>query len=75
VHTYRVLVATEQYTRRIIGFGVHAGVVDGPSLCRMFYDAIAHVAGNNRIITLWFTTNMDIKIFAIDKHIVTLKIE
>ena len=29
----------DQYTRRIIGFGVHAGSVDGPTLCRMFSDA------------------------------------
>jgi putative transposase len=26
----------DQYTRRIIGFGVHAGKVDGAALCRMF---------------------------------------
>jgi len=31
-----VLVVMDQYIRRIIGFGVHAGVVDGPTLCRMF---------------------------------------
>jgi hypothetical protein len=26
----------DQYTRRIIGFGVHAGTIDGALLCRMF---------------------------------------
>lgn len=31
-----VLVVMDHYTRRIIGFGVHAGAVDGPALCRMF---------------------------------------
>ena len=31
----------DQYTRRIIGFGVHAGAVDGTALCRMFNHAIA----------------------------------
>jgi putative transposase len=31
-----VLVVMDQYTRRIIGFGVHAGAVDGVALCRMF---------------------------------------
>jgi len=35
-----VLVVMDQYTRRIIGFGVQAGAVDGPSLCRMFNRAI-----------------------------------
>ena len=36
-----VLVVMDQFTRRLIGFGVHAGDVDGVALCRMF----------NRIIT------------------------
>ena len=30
----------DQYTRRIIGFGVHTGDVDGIALCRMFNAAI-----------------------------------
>jgi hypothetical protein len=30
----------DQYTRRIIGFGIHAGIVDGRALCRMFNRAI-----------------------------------
>jgi len=34
-----VMVIMDQYTRRIIGFAVHAGNVDGPTLCRMFNDA------------------------------------
>ena len=33
------MVVMDQYTRRIIGFGVHAGNVDGPAICRMFNDA------------------------------------
>jgi putative transposase len=36
-----VLVVMDQFTRRIIGFGVQAVAVDGPSLCRMFNQAIA----------------------------------
>lgn len=35
-----VLVVMDQFTRRIIGFGVQAGTVDGPSLCRMFNHAV-----------------------------------
>ena len=31
----------DQFTRRIIGFAVHAGYVDGVALCRMFNKAIA----------------------------------
>ena len=40
LRTYWVLVVMDQYTRRIIGFGVHAGSVDGVGLCRMFKRAI-----------------------------------
>jgi putative transposase len=30
----------DQFTRRIVGFGVHRGIVDGLTLCRMFNRAI-----------------------------------
>ena len=33
------MVVMDQYTRRIIGFAVHAGNVDGPTLCSMFNEA------------------------------------
>ena len=36
-----VLVIFDQFTRRIIGFGVHSGDVDGAALCRMFNTAIS----------------------------------
>ena len=41
LNTHWVLVVMDQFTRRIIGFGVHAGDVDGVALCRMFNTAIA----------------------------------
>src|ERR1700726_3235067 len=31
-----MLVVMDQFTRRIVGFGVHRDVVDGVGLCRMF---------------------------------------
>jgi putative transposase len=40
LRTHWVLVVMDQYTRRIIGFGVYPGVVDGIALCRMFNHAI-----------------------------------
>src|SRR5437016_10167734 len=40
LRTHWVLVVMDQYTRRIIGFGVHAGAVDGVALCRMFNHAV-----------------------------------
>lgn len=35
-----VMVVMDQFTRRIIGFAVHAGVVDGPIVCRLFNSII-----------------------------------
>jgi transposase InsO family protein len=35
------MVVMDQFTRRIIGFAVHAGNVDGPAVCRMFNEIIA----------------------------------
>src|SRR5262249_49932600 len=40
LRTHWVLVVMDQYTRRIIGFGVQAGTVNGVALCRMFNRAI-----------------------------------
>jgi transposase InsO family protein len=36
LRTHWVLVVMDQFTRRIVGFGVHRGAVDGVALCRMF---------------------------------------
>jgi transposase InsO family protein len=42
--THWVFVVTDQFTRRIVGFGIKAGHVDGFALCRMFTSAIAGTA-------------------------------
>jgi putative transposase len=34
------MVVLDQFTRRIIGFAVQPGAVDGPALCRMFNQVI-----------------------------------
>ena len=36
-----VMVIMDQFSRRIIGFAVHAGVLDGPTVCRMFNSIIS----------------------------------
>ncbi len=41
----------DQFTRRIIGFDVHAGGVDGPTLCRLFNQTIAGSTLPRRIST------------------------
>jgi putative transposase len=40
LRTYWVLVVMDQCIRRIVGFGIHAGTVDGSTLFRMFYRAV-----------------------------------
>jgi len=40
LRTHWVLVAMDQFTGRIIGFGVHRGIVDGVALCCLFGRAI-----------------------------------
>jgi putative transposase len=40
VKTHWMMVVMEQFTRRIIGFAVQPGAVDGPALCRMFNEVI-----------------------------------
>ena len=41
LQSHWVLIVLDQYTRRIVGFGVHRGHVDGRTLCRMFNSATA----------------------------------
>ncbi len=40
LRTHWVLVVMDQFSRRILGFGVQAGTVDGVALCRMFNRAM-----------------------------------
>jgi hypothetical protein len=53
LNSHWIMVVMDQYTRRIIGFTVHPGNVDGPTLCRMFNDATSgqgwpeHISSDN----------------------------
>ena len=40
LRSYWVLVVMDQFTRRLVGVGVHRGAVNGADLCRMFNAAI-----------------------------------
>jgi putative transposase len=48
LRSYWVLVVMDQYTRRLVGIGVHHSAVTGADLCRMFNAAI-HGQGNRDI--------------------------
>ena len=41
LRSHRVMVVMDQCTRRIVGFAVHAGTLDGPTVCRMFNGIIS----------------------------------
>jgi putative transposase len=47
LHSYWVLVVMDQFTRRLVGIGVHHGSVTGAELCRIFNAAI-HGQGKPR---------------------------
>jgi putative transposase len=47
--THWIMVVMDQYTRRIIGFAVHVGNVDGPAVCRMLNDATSRQDWPERI--------------------------
>jgi hypothetical protein len=44
INSHWVLVPMYQFTRRLVGFGVHAGDVAGTGLCRMFNNIIGGMA-------------------------------
>src|SRR5438552_15591829 len=50
LRSYWVLVVMDQFTRRLVGVGVHGGAVNGADLCCMFNTAI-HGQGASRYLT------------------------
>ena len=73
LNTHGVLVAMDQFTRRIIGFGVHAGDVDGRALCRMFNIAISsrgapkYVSSDNDPLFLYHQWQANLRILGTDE--------
>ena len=68
-----VMVMMDQYTRRIIGFGVHAGNVGGPVLCRMFNHATSghdwprHISSDNDPLFQYHRWKANLRILDIDE--------
>jgi transposase InsO family protein len=68
-----VLVIMDQFTRRVIGFGVHAGDVDGIALCRMFNTAIAtkgvphYLSADNDPSFLYYRWQANLRILEIEE--------
>ena len=51
LRSHWVIVVMDLFTRRIVGFGIGGEYIDGPSVCRMFNQAIAGNAPPARIST------------------------
>jgi transposase InsO family protein len=71
--THWGLVVMDQFTRRIIGFGVHAGNVDGVALCRMFNTAIStrgvpkYLSSDNDPLFLYYQWQANLRILSVDE--------
>ena len=73
LHSHWVLVVMDQFTRRIIGFGVQAGDVDGFALCRMFNTAIStqgvphYLSSDNDPLFLYHRWQANLRILGVDE--------
>ncbi len=73
LRTHWVLVVMDQYTRRMVGFGVQAGIVDGASLCRMFRQAILgqpipkYLSSDNDPLFLFHQWQANLRILAVEE--------
>jgi hypothetical protein len=73
LNTHWALVVMDQFIRRIIGFGVHAGDVDGMALCRMFSTAIStkgvpkHLSPDNDLLFLYHRWQANLRILGVDE--------
>ena len=63
-----VMVVMDQFSRRIVGFAVHAGVLDGPIVCRMFNRIISgsmaprYLSSDNDPLFLYRQWNANLRI-------------
>ena len=73
LRTHWVLVVMDQYTRRIVGFGVHSGTVDGRALCRMFNHAIRghstpkRISSDNDPLYLFHQWQANLRVLGVDE--------
>ena len=70
---FHLLAVMDQFTRRIIGFGIRQGDVDGPALCRMFNVAISkqnfpsYLSSDNVPLFLYHRWQANLRILEIDE--------
>ncbi len=63
-----VMVVMDQFSRRIVGFAVHAGTLDGPTICRMFNRIVSgsgapqYLSSDNDPLFLFHRWNANLRI-------------
>ena len=73
LNSHWVLVVMDQFTRRIVGFGIHASNVDGIALCRMFNTAISsqgapeYLSSDNDPLFLYHQWQANLRILGTDE--------
>lgn len=73
LNTHWVMVVIDQYSRRIVGFAVHKGTMDGPAVCRMFGRIIsgtpppAYLSSANDPLFEYQRWKANLRIFEIDE--------
>jgi hypothetical protein len=73
LNSHWVMVVMDQYTRRIIGFAVLAGNVDGPALCRMFNDATSrqgwpkYISSDNDPLFQYYRWKVNLRVLEIEE--------
>ena len=62
------MVIMDQFSRRIVGFAVHAGTLDGPTICRMFNRIVSgsgapqYLSSDNDPLFLFHQWNANLRI-------------
>ena len=73
LNTHWVLVVMDHFTRRFIGFGVHAGDVDGVALCQMFNTAIStkgapkYLSSDNDPLFQYHQWHVNLRVLGVDE--------
>lgn len=73
LRSHWVMVLIDVCSRRIIGFGVHAGDVDGVAVCRMFNSAVAnqplpkHISADNDPLFRFHRWRANLRVCEIDE--------
>ena len=71
LRSHWVLVIMDHYTRRIVGFGIHSGVVDGRALCYMFNRAIrahatpTHLSSDNDPLYRFYRWHANLRVLRV----------